>query len=617
MGLRSRNARSRFTTQSGLAPAQVNGVNDLAAIGSRCVLGESKGQPTLHLVFVDAAGQDRIDVSFLLRAPALAEAFSEALLRKLAIDRQESRNTFTKWLRLGFFRYLAESGQEGVGLMGLEAPIFQDFIVWLDRSNPKTGASVWSQGTRSSYLHAIRGTVDVLRGLPKWSRLLSSRCSVPTHQWIGAKRRHVPTEILDDDHAASIYRACLAEIVKTREAVERDWLLVEGATSSLPKDPVTFRVYDSRQVTLSALAEFMQLGLPVYPDLQRKNGALLRAIKLNFGSLVEFRLALAPGPRHLVPFILMLAFHTRLNPETLLGSCVDDFYKQEFMGVQRFFSRHYKGRSRRTQRPSTPVEDVVDNPAAIYDFVLKWTSRLRTAAHASMASHLFLYLPRTSNGSVSFFDVYSPNGSRFSPLLDEFCRDHGLRRFTLRQIRSTVLDAGRSLFGGDVMVASALADHRSLETTQSHYTSDAQRRRNEERLGDVFAARERWIESNGNVDIRGREPGADIGSATPGWRCLDPYASPFSQNGKLCVAYGRCPVCPMAHLDLASPISLGLVLRLLEAVRRAKGTLDPQGWVERMAPIESRILSYWIPLFSEQVIEEAQALSLQELPTPE
>ncbi|HKZ11465.1 MAG TPA: hypothetical protein VJL61_12280 [Rhodanobacteraceae bacterium] len=572
----------------------------------------------MHLVFPSPTAEvARIDVSFLLTTPNLAQPFAEALLRKLAPDSIESRQTFTKWLRLGFFCYLEEKGLRELALSDMNAALFTAYVRWLDRCAPGSNRALWSLGTRASYLLALRNTVDALKHLSKWKESAPPDLHVPTHQWVGIRRRHKPTEVLGDNEIVNVYKVCLGEITEIRTRVEKDLQLIEEGRPDIPRSPRTYRDYPTRAVALAALDELLPHRIPGYPELEREHPFLLRAIKLCFGTVVDLRTALAPSPRQLVPFIVMLAFHTRLNPETLLASELDDFYKEVRLGEPRFCSKPYKGRARRRQRPSAPVDEAWDNPASIYDFLVMWTARIRPLAPAKCANKLFIYLPRTTKSHVAFFDVLSPNGSFISSLLKEFCADHSLKRFTLRQIRATTLDIGRAIFNGDIRASQALGDHRSAETTNSHYTSDAQRKRNEERLGEIMDQRSRWIDSRGKIDTRGAPLEADEGAATPGWRCMDPYQSPYSPHGKLCVAYGYCPVCPLSQVDVESSVACGLLLNLLDAVRRAKSTLDPQGWLERMAPIEKRLIEHWLPRFPAVVLNAARKLSLPALPTPE
>src|SRR3546814_17794416 len=125
----------------------------------------------------------------------------------------------------------------------------------------------------------------------------------------------------------------------------------------------------------------------------------------------------------------MLAIHTRLNPEALLGSNQEDFGTEDRLGEKRFRAGVNKGRARRKQMPSSPVEAAYDNPHSIVEFLKDWTTRLRKLAKPEIANRLLLFVPRTGFSGVSFFDVESDAGvTTWATALRGFCEDHNLKR---------------------------------------------------------------------------------------------------------------------------------------------------------------------------------------------
>lgn len=622
LALKAKRIRTRFDHQatslrSG-AGESAAGANTVSVATASVVYSDDERLYASRLVFPQLKGApQQIDVRFLSEVPGIAEPFAHALLRKLAPDAPKARATLVKWVRLGFYRFLLETDRRALQLPDIGGALFGAFVDWLNRTDVETKSAVWSVGTRTAYLSGLRNVVSVLKDMPEWRAILPVDAMVPSHQWPGAKRQKEPTHILVDNEFTSIYQACLKEIYEIRERVESDLALIEANKCLVPSAVTTLRDYPTRGIALAALAQMIPDSLPCYPELLGKNLYLLNAVRTLFGGIVELRTALAPNPRQLVPFVIMLAIHTRLNPETLLASELDDFTVDYKLGEPRFSAKPFKGRAHRRQRPSAPLDDAWDNPHAIVVFLKLWTGRIRLLAPEAVRSKLLLYVPRTTVSRVSYFDVTNGNSYLFPQLLKEFCTDHGIPNFTLGQIRPTVLDFGRAIHGGDIRAAQVLGDHRSAETTKSHYTSDAQRKRNQERLGEIMNERTRWLESVGRVDTRGIPIDADEGAATPGWRCLDPYASPISPHGKLCLAYAYCATCPLAQVDLSSPMVCAQLLALLEAVRRAKGTMDPQGWLERMAPIEARLVSFWLPRFTKEIFEASRSIPITAMPTPE
>src|SRR5690606_2514886 len=116
---------------------------------------------------------------------------------------------------------------------------------------------------------ALRSAIDTLKQLPKWKESVAPDLHVPTHQWVGARRRHKPTEILTDDELIAVYRACLSEITEIRTGVEEDLHLVESAKAQVPRLPRSYRDYPTRAVALAALADLLPERLPCYPELER------------------------------------------------------------------------------------------------------------------------------------------------------------------------------------------------------------------------------------------------------------------------------------------------------------------------------------------------------------
>jgi hypothetical protein len=198
-----------------------------------------------------------------------------------------------------------------------------------------------------------------------------------------------------------------------------------------------------------------------------------------------------------------------------------------------------------------------------------------------------------------------------------FLDQHGLNHFDTRQFRLTGLEIVHQITGGDLRAMQAWANHKRVGTTERNYVTDGAKKRDEERLAEIMQARGRWRRTQGKIETRGRPEHTDIGAATPGWTCLDPYSGLYGPKDTLCSAYAQCPVCPLGSIDFQSPYACAQAHNLLEAVRRAAETMAPQAWLERMAPVQERLLHTWLPQFSDRVRKAAEKLSLPSLPVPE
>jgi hypothetical protein len=198
-----------------------------------------------------------------------------------------------------------------------------------------------------------------------------------------------------------------------------------------------------------------------------------------------------------------------------------------------------------------------------------------------------------------------------------FLDQHGLNHFDTRQFRLTGLEIVHQITGGDLRAMQAWANHKRVGTTERNYVTDGAKKRDEERLAEIMQARGRWRRTQGKIETRGRPEHTDIGAATPGWTCLDPYSGLYGPKDTLCSAYAQCPVCPLGSIDFQSPYACAQAHNLLEAVRRAAETMAPHAWLERMAPVQERLLHTWLPQFSDRVRKAAAKLSLPSLPVPE
>ena len=594
----------------------------LDATGRRIERGEDNGVAFLRAVFprLGWAEPQVIDLSYLVNLPHLAGPFSEAFSEAYAIRASKTRILASVALRTGFCAYLLQNNLPSVRLTDLTTARLNGFVKWLNQIDPASGHARWAVRSRQGYLVVVRILVSWLARRAPWTHQMPKDLCVPMFCWPGAKRQSKPTPVLTDDELRAVYRACLGEVLETRKHVTEGTRLMTEAYHRVPSRPKTYRDYADLGSCLAALAQAFPDTVPSYGRVREEYPFLFGAIRRTQGGILAVRSVLYPDGRLLVPFVLLLAIHTRYNPQTLLDSNLEDCSIEERLGQRVLVFRAYKGRSHSRQLSITPVEDEApDNPASIVAFLREWTQRARRLAPLHLANRLLLFVPRQAHPTVTTYSNYSANGnsSTWRIGLRQFCEDHHLKPFSLAQIRPTMLDLGTVLNSGDLRAAQALGNHRSMDTTYLHYMSDAQRKRNAERLGEVMELRTRWRETNGSIDPRKRPHDADHGAATPGWICLDPYDSPFSSRGKLCISYGLCPVCPLAQLNLQSPYACAQAHNLLDAVRRARDTMAPQAWLARMAPIEQKLSCFWLPKFSTAVHRRARQLDPPVLPLPE
>ena len=183
-----------------------------------------------------------------------------------------------------------------------------------------------------------------------------------------------------------------------------------------------------------------------------------------------------------------------------------------------------------------------------------------------------------------------------------------------------MLDMVEVLYGGDIRMKAAAAVHSAPQTTYAKYTTSGQMARGDESLGWVSLWRERWRETRGKVDPRCMPlgKGADVGAATPGWQCADPFTGPLNtEQGKPCKAYGMCPICPHAGIDETSSYAAAQALKLLSAIDKASETMSPAAWLEKWGPVRLKLVDGWLRNFSSAVLSEATKESSAPLPSLE
>jgi hypothetical protein len=138
--------------------------------------------------------------------------------------------------------------------------------------------------------------------------------------------------------------------------------------------------------------------------------------------------------------------------------------------------------------------------------------------------------------------------------------------------------------------------------------------RGDEALAHLSEARERFRKTQGKSDPRRKPEGADIGAATPGWICADPYDSPLYEKDKLCGGYGRCPACPLGSINLGDCYSTAQAFNLLDAIDQAVETMAPAAWVERYGLSRKALTEFWLPQIPDNVLEKVKQMKLLPLP---
>jgi hypothetical protein len=228
----------------------------------------------------------------------------------------------------------------------------------------------------------------------------------------------------------------------------------------------------------------------------------------------------------------------------------------------------------------------------VLDLVGEMTARIRlhVLGGGEYADHLFLYIQQARAKRPRGFGSGKLGASTarvWQNGLKNFITDNNLPNFTLKTIRATLLDYVQLVNRGDLEAARAVGNHRSQVTTWTHYTSSLVKRLLQEATGETLLVRERWLNSEGDIDPRLFQQWTNKGCATPGFHCLDPFDSPRpnQKNGRLCAAYGECPDCPLSAAVPNDPRNVMLYEALRRAIYRSVSTMTAPMWKLRWAPV--------------------------------
>jgi hypothetical protein len=601
-----------------------------------------------------------VDLSYLLAFPDLTEPFSQAVheICKSKALLYSTCDKIGRELKTGFFAFLEEKSLNNIRLEQLTTSHLEGFKNWLDRAG-KTGLAIYSLQTRLVKMSHIRQVVQYVKKSEKWAPQLAADLNIRPGMWAGQQGGHKPTPIIHEEDYRRIYQACKKEIlditgrVKAMRAALQANLYHPTALAPKPAErmvygkvvPVNVRnPYNDLGVLLATLHRGYPGQVLTYEWLDALNDRPLASaiMRLGIGAVTT---CFYPYVRDLVPFVLMMAIHLDYNKGTLMGSKASDyciltgkFGKLEFAasaslieeveatdsteekdGEKLFRGAPIKKRARyRPQERILPVEDEPDHPAFLWQFLVEWTEWFRRTAAPEWQARLFLYVPgsKSPNKRMQGFDGYASSGddSNFNHAYKAFFRDHGLTYYTFKQFRPTGLDIVDVEFAGDIRAKQAAGGHVKAQTTYQRYTTDAQMQRGDEALAQLSAARERFRKTLGKSDPRRKPEGADIGAATPGWTCADPYDSPLCEKDKLCSAYGRCPACPAGSLNPIDCYSAAQAFNLLDAIDKAVESMAPTAWLKRYGPSRKALTEFWLPQIPDHVLEQVRIMKLPPLP---
>lgn len=326
-----------------------------------------------------------------------------------------------------------------------------------------------------------------------------------------------------------------------------------------------------------------------------------------------------------VPAIIILTQFFALNTSVVQGMKYEEDYRFDtLLGRERLQIFPKKPRADyERQRNVVTVTDAPDNPGQVIRFVENASARTRLID--PLREHLlFVWYSSDKGKAMSFGRSDEP----FRLAFRDFQRKHRLgsvdlasgneSHIQLRQLRSSTLDHVHQITGGDLLKVKSVSNHASLATIQRSYRSARMRREGHERLGEANMEWVRQTMSGQKVMATNRPATLDRASATPGYRCRDPLSSPVQgeKKGRLCGAYGRCPICPLAEVE-KTPEGFIYLTQLLERIDAARDAIGGVGWLGRWAAVRRVLAFRHLRSFPDDVKAASASVSVPRLPMVE
>lgn len=546
--------------------------------------------------------------------PEIAEAVADGYtMHCLTVDSADRRYYVWQGIATGFLRFLAELEAEtgsALRLADIDEALLRSFKAWLDRV-PTEGRQT-SELTRRTKIQEIQLVLTALMASSRWAPRLSPALKLLEDMYPRAHRQIKHTDILDDAALQSLYIAAAedCEAIMERHREERT-LLAEAIRRRAPLSVVGKSPYDCAAYMLGEVGQ----PLPPHSELIRIKAEYLRAVPAE--AYAEMQQILYPDFDELLPFILLLAVMFAFNPGVVLNMTHDDYESETLFGRERIRLKPFKPRAHRNQVNTVLATDDPDNPRTIFRHLRRRCHHLRAIVRPEFQDRVFVRFSRAANRGVAI----QLSDSAMRDAIARFCERHAdLEPFQLRQIRPTTLDLVHEISGGDILAMKTVANHEDANTTLQYYTSAAFQRRNEEMLAAGMEQLERKYRSVGRVDpVERHRLRTDLGSATPGFACLDPRNSPQKgeKPGRLCEAYGRCPACELAMIDTSSPHSYAYLMKLNLALDEAAGRLGAP-WLARWGLVKERVTTFWSRLFTDKDViargVELATLTFPDLP---
>lgn len=558
------------------------------------------GGPRIRVIIPGGIEPEIYDFTSFLHQPEIGLLIAEGFRCWAHSVSPRSRYKALGQLNNGLAKHLQSYPPFSVNPRSIDEAFWTAYLRYLDA--PKVGGKPWGLSTRAKTLGAVRLCIAALEDHPTWgteAKRLIYHTGFPSNPWPGHTSKSKPTEIILPHEVDRLLTACLADVTAIRTRLERNTALLEMGKEELQVARTVGEEPDFTRLHVCAayINEAFPTRLATFADLSRLNPRLPGVIKRNH-SLGAVREILYNTFGDLVPFVTLIGFKTIFNSDALLSL--------EWSGIESSFDdtmiifNAQKGRSNRTQTSTHQAGETAaevrlpsENGTSMgLQDLLNLLNRLTNHTRAILADdadadRVFVGVPqRRASASKAFSTDGTSRDITWTWALQAFIRRHNLAPFTLKMIRATGADQTRRDFG--IFAQQERQGHANPQTTRTFYTSDWVRKQGQDRIGQTQDLYVRAAETNGRIDPRGLGSNGMEAAATPGFLCLDPYASPrpAQEKGRLCAAYGECPSCPLSAAQPSNDEAVAQYLALRKAIYAGQqGRVSALQWQEKWLPI--------------------------------
>ncbi len=517
-----------------------------------------------------------------------------------------------------FLRYLLSivQGNKEIrfgSLADLRDDVLAKYVVWLNKRMVRVGLTETPMSANSKSVRYL----SVL-GFLTWCRengyVLPEYIDGIKNPWPGRHHTTESHEALSRDHLVAIRKACLQEIDVTVAKIHEG----RRALASVNAPPA-----QSKMKAYKDLAAAIAAVHGMYPDrpmgslaeLKRRRYPLGRALN-HYHDMADVSERLYLNARAIVPFLVLIAMDTYFNGSTLFALKATDISENHVIyGKDRIRITGEKNRSGRIVHRSFAAG--VKDPASIVivlDKLADVTRDFRPFVPAHLRTHLFIFArPR-----AGVFDAFRPSKKGFpegwADALDQFIADHAeVEPFTLANLRASGADLAHELMGGDIVAVSRVLNHKNIQTAYTHYLDPAAKARGREAVARSMMLRERFVKSDGKSDDRDFALRDGLkSSATPGFGCVEPHYSPVvgQTAGEMCNAYGCCPACPLAWVNINDPEALHHLLQLRLSIDKGRSRVSVTRWEQVWREQIDALDLFWLRKFSRETHQAALNLRL-------